>query len=114
AIEGWDQDAIARFLGELEEPSRALILLSATASAEATLLTIQDAAEAIGRGVHEVLGMVVTLTDAVQAAGGPPLVLAVDTQDGSPDLGPGSWTLNMVVQVAAAFLDAAGVVRDTA
>jgi hypothetical protein len=112
-IEGWDQDAIARFLGELEEPSRSFLLLVAKASAEFTVLTIQDAGEASGRSVHEVLGMVVTLNEAIRAAGGPPIALAIDAQVDSPELGPSGWSLNMVAEVAAAFLDAVGVRRDT-
>lgn len=103
----WDQVTIAAFLADLDERSRMLLLVAAQASVDVSVLTVPDAAEAVGCSQHEALGIMMELNDAVRVAGGPPFVLATAELESAGETGPRGWSLNMIGDVAQPFLDAA-------
>jgi hypothetical protein len=103
----WDPDAISSFLQGLDQQARLLLLRAAECAEEVTVLTIPDAAEAAGCSEREILGLMMELNARIGAAGGPPFALATAVIDGTTEIGPRAWTLNMPGAVAELFLDAA-------
>jgi hypothetical protein len=91
----WDESAVTRLLGDLDEPARALLVHAAESAQETLVLTVRDAAQAAGCSEREVLGITVELNETVRLLGGPPFVLAPSLLDAQSETRPRAWKLDL-------------------
>jgi hypothetical protein len=81
--EGPDQgEAIARAYARLDDPSRALLAVAATAALEEDELSIPRAARRAGVTTREALGILMEVNNVLVAEGGPPIGFAVKAEEG--------------------------------
>ena len=110
--DAWDDDAIVRFVENLDERARAVLLHVARGSDQVVVMPVTDVAAETGCTPREVIGLVVELNEAARNSGGPGFILATTLLHGQTAAGPESWSVNMPGAVAALLLDATDSGRD--
>jgi hypothetical protein len=114
ADEGSDQgEAIARAFVRLDDPSRALLAVAATAALEEEELSIPRAARRAGVTTREALGVLMEVNNVIVAEGGPPIGFAVKN-DGGPAADEFTWDAHIVMMPEALARPVAELARSDA
>jgi hypothetical protein len=87
--------AIARAFARLDDPSRALAAVVATAALDQDHLTVPEAARRAGLTTREAVGTILELNQLIAAEGGPPK--AVFIKDVERAAGESTWDAHILV-----------------
>ena len=110
--EDWDQTSMQQFLRDVDANALTLIVCVAEAMLDAGPLAVGEVARTIGCSDREVLGFMIELNSAINAAGGPPFTLAIEKPREVPqaEQSPDTWLLTMPHDVARFLLAAKSAV----
>jgi hypothetical protein len=99
AAEGLDAvdaaDVMARVFARLDDPSRALLTVTAEAALEAEELTLPEAARRAGVSTREAIGILLEVNGIVVSEGGPPL--AFSGRDSGASAYESPWDSHVIV-----------------